>query len=91
VSAHLLSVFGPSHEPLAEQRESSVETISHPVVGTTLVAETPPGPSSKQLWTLIDSDDDGVPESPELVYLGSRSAEEAIPESPIKRKQVRKR
>jgi hypothetical protein len=90
VSVHLLSAFDP-HELRVGQRESSIEVTSHLVVGTTLVAETPPRPASKQSWTLIDSDDDGVPESPELVYLGSRSAEEAIPESPIKQKQVRKR
>lgn len=86
-----MSIFDTSHELRVGQRESFVEAISQVVVGTTLVAETPPRPSSKQSWTLIDSDEDGVPESPELVYLGSRSAEEAIPESPIKQKQVRKR
>lgn len=77
---------------LSRQRESSVESTTHSaIMATTLVAETPPKPSNKQSWTVPDSDEDGVPESPELVYLGSRSAEKPIPETPIKPKQVRKR
>lgn len=74
------------------QRDSSAEPNAHTrVTGTTLVVETPPRPLNNRGWAVTDSDDDVVPESPELIYLGSRSADKPIPETPIKPKQTRKR
>jgi hypothetical protein len=90
VSALFLSLFNLANGVDIGQRGSSVEARSHPVGGATLVAETPPRPSGKQSWTSTDSDD-GILESPELVYLGSRSAGKVVPETPIKQRQTRRR
>jgi len=59
---------------------------------TTLVAETPPRPSSKSTLLVGDSsDDEGVPESPEVKYMGTKRAERIVPETPIKPKGKTKR
>jgi hypothetical protein len=59
---------------------------------TTLVAETPPRPNVKS--TLLagnSSDEDGVPESSEVKYIGTKLVEKVIPETPIKPKRKTKR
>jgi len=63
-----------------------------PLQATTLVAETPPRPNVKSTLLAGDSsDEDGVPESPEVKRIGTKLAKKVIPETPIKPKRKTKR
>lgn len=87
-------VSGPSHPGLdAEPRRSEVKSkaVKARRVSTTLVAETPPRSLTRREWTGAESDDDIVPDSPELVYLGSRRSTDVVAETPVKSKSGLKR